>query len=104
MNPKKYVRQEPDGIHWPDADVGDNLYYGIDFNNCINVVDNEEIIAVKWELEEGLTSSDEFEQDNIVYIKIYTALIGTFRATCFLTTSLTGKTETQAAPMKLTVY
>jgi hypothetical protein len=105
MNPKKYVRLEPDGVHWPDADVRDNLYYGIDFNACINVAEGEEITAVEWVLEvPGLVSTDDFLQDNIVSIKIETLEIGTFKALCLLTTFLSGKTETQAAPMMLTVY
>lgn len=104
MDVKKYVRVQPDGVHWPDADVGDDLYYGIDFNACINVAKGEEITGVEWILPDELTSSDSFVQDNIVNIKLYSPTVGTFKVICKLSTLLSGKSETQAAPMMLTVY
>lgn len=104
MNPKKYVRLEPDGVHWPDADVDDDLYYGIDYNNCIDVAGGEEITNVEWRLEEGITTSDSYVQDNNAIIKINSPKIGTFKVVCLLTTLFSGKSETQASPMLLTVY
>ena len=103
MNSKKYIRSEPDGTHWPDADVGDQLLYGIDFTDYITE-SGEAITNVTWTVETGVTSVDNFEVGAIAYIKILTDEIGTFKVTCTLTTTLTAKTYIQVIPMLLTVY
>ena len=103
MNPKKYIRVEPDGRHWPDADVGDQLLYGLDFTDYI-ADSGESVTTVTWAVDTGISNVDDFEVGAIAYIKILSDEIGTFKVTCTLTTTLTGKTYIQIIPMILTVY
>jgi len=103
MNPKKYIRSEPDGIHWPDADVGDQALYGIDYSDYITE-SSETVTDTTWVVETGLTKIDDFDDSDIAFIKILSDEIGTFKAACTLTTLLAGKTYIQVIPMMLTVY
>ena len=106
MNPKKYIRPEPDGLHWPDANIGDDLLYGIDFTDYI-AESSETITTVIWTLPTGatgITSSDDFLQGEIALIKLATSKIGTYEIVCTLSTDLAGKALIQVVPMMLTVY
>ena len=113
MNIKKYIRDELDGTHWPDADVGDDLYYGIDFNYYLNKLteeDNlptlqaEEIIQVVWEVPTGINTVDEFIENQVGVVKLKTDFIGIYKIICKLTTVSLGKEQDQVIPMILTVY
>jgi len=112
MNPKKYIREEPDGIHWPDADVGDDLYYGVNFQtylsdailNVVHALQNEIIVNVTWTIPNGLISSDEFIEEDVGIIKLASNSIGTFKVICDLETVSSAKTQNQIIVMVLTVY
>jgi len=109
MNPKKYSRLEMDGQHWPDSDIGDNLLYGINFADYFvdssgTFSSTETIVSATWELSTGLSSSDDFIQGDIAFIKISSDTIGVFKAICTLNTIVDGKTQINKVPMMLTVY
>ena len=113
MNIKKYIREELDGTHWPDADTGDDLYYGVDFNYYLNeitqgnpvpILQTENLITVTWELPNGLVSLDSFVENNIGVIRIKSDFIGIYKTICTMYSETFGKDQYQVVPMLLTVY
>lgn len=115
MNPKKYIRLEPDGVHLPDADVGDILYYGIDFTEYFGcseqpdevgpvIMADETILSVEWAVPEEVILEESFVSGKVALAKLGTHVIGCFKITCTMISIADGNTQTQVIPLILTVY
>lgn len=100
---KKYSYTDIDGLHWPDANVGDNLFYSIDFACWLNEED-ELISSVNWIVPEGVTSDQELVTGSIGHIKIETLQTGSFKIVCNLGTTELGLSQNNAIPMVIKVY
>ena len=100
---KKYSYEAVDGTHFPDANVGDDLYYAIDISPWLTE-EQDTLTSVAWVYPSGVTSSDQFLVGSEATIKVSTNTVGTFRLTCKITSIENGKTQTNAIPMMLRVY
>lgn len=103
---RKFGYSEIDGNHWPDADVGDDLYYSIDFN-CWLETEAEASSTVEWIIPEGITSSDQYVEAETAFIQLATNKRGTFKIICKVTSvdsGDTGKEQTNTVPMMLKVF
>jgi len=101
--PKKYVHTNIDGEHWPDANVGDNLFYSLDLSCWVNS-ENELIESIEWTMPEGVTSEESFVTHNISHVKIHTPILGSFKISGKLVTSEFGLDQTNNIYMILKVY
>ena len=100
---KPYYYTDLGGDHFPDASVGDNLYYTIDLS-CWLQNENDTISAVTWELPDGLSSDDAFLQGNLAKIKIHSERAGNYRLKCIVSVYESTKTQDKVVPMMLKVY
>ena len=103
MNPKKFSYKNIDGNHWPDADVGDELYYALDLDCWLNS-ENDTVVGFRWEVPEGVERLDDFVLDNQANIKLKTNTIGTFKILGYLTSAELGFEQINAIPTMLKVY
>jgi hypothetical protein len=101
--PKKFPYKNIDGNHFPDADVGDELYYALDFTCWLNS-ENDAIVGARWEVPEGVIKLDDFVLDDQGNIKISTPNIGIFKILCYLTSAELGFEQINAIPTMLKVY
>lgn len=77
---KKYPYKDVTGMHWPDANAGDDIYYAIDLT-CLNEIDAETITSVDWVLPNEITSSDNYLNSDVTeaHVKLSTAIPGIYR-------------------------
>ena len=92
MLQKGYNYQDMDGEHWPDARIGDELYYEIEFSEWLNK-ENDTTVSVEWDVTEDLTILDEFNSGSSAFVKLATKKFGTFKAVCKLHLSETGQDD-----------
>jgi hypothetical protein len=93
MSIKDFHYQEIDGDHFPDATLGSNLYYGLDFTCWLG---NEEdvITGVEWNIPEGIDSMPSFITGNVGNIKLKPLRTGSFIINCVMTSEETLNTVT----------
>lgn len=101
--PRKFPYKNIDGNHWPDADVGDDLYYALDLTCWLNS-ENDTIVGMRWEVPEGIEITNSFVLDNQANIKLKTDNIGVFKILGYLTSSELGFEQINAIPTMLKVY
>jgi len=102
MKIKRYTYTATDGIHWPDAFVGEDAFYSIDFTNWLSKT-NDEVLTATWELPEGITSFENFISNNKAIIKLNTQIAGTYEIICSITSTDVSRTQTTIIPMMLKV-
>jgi len=100
---KKYSYKDIDGNHWPDANVGDDMFYSINYAQW-GISEGDTFTSVNWVLPTGVTSSDASQEYGQVIIKIATPTTGTYKIICELTTEEDGKEQTNIIPMLIKVY
>jgi hypothetical protein len=100
---RKFNYNDIDGNHWPDADVGDELYYAIDFSCWLNN-EADTIDSVVWAIPEGIEATDEYIDGTEAVIKLKTSGYGSFKVLCKMTSIDNGKAQTNAVPMVLKVF
>lgn len=100
---KKYSYEAVDGTHFPDANVGDDLYYAIDVAQWLSA-EQDVLTSVSWAYPAGVTSSDNFLVGSEATIKVLTNTVGSFRLSCKITSVENGKSQTNVIPMMLRVY
>jgi hypothetical protein len=100
---KKYSYEAIDGTHFPDANVGDDLFYAIDISQWLSA-EHDTLTSVAWVYPSGVTSSEQFLVGNEATIKVATNKTGSFKLICKITTVENGKTQINAIPMMLRVY
>jgi hypothetical protein len=101
--PKKYSYTNTDGLHWPDAEAGDNLFYSIDFS-CWLHEEGELIESFEWIVPEGIDEGESFITGTTGHVELGTPSIGSFKVKCKLITSELGLVQTNVIPMILRVY
>lgn len=102
-----FAYKDTDGNHWPDAVLGDELYYSIEFANYLSS-ENDTLVSVAWVLDDNLTSTDAFNSGSEAYIKLKPSKRGTFKAVCNISLTETGvdgvdRTQTKSVEMMLKV-
>ena len=102
-----FAYKDTDGDHWPDAVLGDELYYSIEFSEYL-ASENDTLVSVSWVLDDGITSTDEFNSGSEAFIKLKPSQRGTFKATCNIQLTETGaddveRTQTKSVEMMLKV-
>lgn len=100
---KNFYYKDIDGEHFPDASVGDELYYSILFS-CWLTNEGDTLEGVTWTVSDGLTVLDEAIQGGEVKAKIRCERAGSFRVLCTLDTIEDAQTQTKNVPMILKVY
>jgi hypothetical protein len=103
MIPKNYQYIDVDGHHWPDASVGDALFYSINYAQWI-IDENDSFIDVEWVIPENMIGSESYESGGEAFIKLEPLCVGSFKVIMKLTTEELGKKQTKAVPMILKVY
>ena len=105
MKIKKYHYTSVDGDHWPDADVGDELYYAIDFS-CYLHKEEDELTGVNWVTDpsSGVSVLDNFTSGTQAYIKIKAIRPGSYKFVAHIETIENSLTQVNAMPMMLRVY
>ena len=83
MSIKTFPYHEIDGDHFPDATLGSDLYYGLDFS-CWLTGEEDTIVSTTWSYPEGITSEDDFMQGNVGNIKLKATRPGSFIINCLL--------------------
>jgi hypothetical protein len=91
---KKYVYTDVAGMHFPDANSGDDVYYAIDLT-CLNVSEGETISTVDWILPNDITSSDSYlnSDSTEAHVKLATPKAGIYRIWVEVNSTDTGKTS-----------
>ena len=100
---RKYPHTDLDGNHWPDADVGDELWYHVDFSCWYSLVDLEGI-SVMWDVPEGIEGLDDALNLTIASIKLKALRVGTYIITARIHSNIIGLEQVQMVPMKLKVF
>ena len=101
---KKYVYRDGDGVHWPDANKGDDLYYAIDPNVWL-ACEVDSLVSISWEVEEPLVSTDSFiAEDGIAHIKLLTPRVGYYKVTAIIFSQEETAVQKNVVPMKIKVY
>ena len=103
MSFKNYPYKDTDGNHWPDAVLGDSLYYSIDFSGWLES-QNDTLESGEWDVPEDVTGEDSYEDATQAYIKLTAAKRGSHTITGHLHTIEKGKRQTKAVAMILKVY
>ena len=103
MIPKAYQYIDVDGNHWPDASVGDSLYYSVDFAQWV-VAENDNLVSVDWVVPECLNNEDSFVEGGQAFIKLGAAAVGSYKVLCNIHTVENTKEQTKTIPMILKVY
>lgn len=77
---KKYVYKDVAGMHFPDANSGDDVYYAIDLT-CLQLDEAETIGTVDWILPNEITSSDSYinSDSSEAHVKLATPRAGVYR-------------------------
>ena len=88
MSFKNFPYTDVDGEHFPDAIVGSDVFYGLDFT-CWLANEEDTIVSAVWTLPDGLTTSDDFLQDTVGTIKIKALRAGSYVINCVLTSTET---------------
>ena len=83
MSIKDFYYKEIDGDHFPDATLGSNLFYGLDFS-CWLSNESDLIKSVTWNLPKGIQSEDSFMQGNKGIVKLKGEYPGSFIINCVL--------------------
>ena len=102
MMTRKFNYNDVDGNHWPDADVGDDLYYSVDFS-CWLDQEFDVLLEAVWLIPDGLTSTDEYTQDKSAVIKLKSLRRGSFKCVCTLKSQNFDKIQSNVIPMILKV-
>lgn len=91
---KKYPYRDVAGLHWPDANAGDDIYYAIDLE-CLNAIDAETIDSVDWILPNAITSSDSYinSDSTEAHVKLATAVPGIYRIYAEINSTDAGNTS-----------
>lgn len=104
MIKRKYIYTDIDGNHWPDAEMGDDLYYAIDFS-CWLTNEADTIIAVRWTIPAGAHSSDEFLVGTEATVKISVDKPGSYKIIGTIdSTDSNNVIQTNSVPMILKVF
>lgn len=83
---KNYNYTDVGGEHFPDTEVGSNLFYSIDID-CWIVSEAAKIDSVVWSTGTGLVIGDSFINGTTANVKLEAIQVGTFSVTCTITSS-----------------
>ncbi len=90
---KNFHYTDIDGEHFPDATLGSNMFYGLDFA-CWLDNESDTIVSVEWNLPDGVVSDDSFMQGTIGNVKLRPTRTGSFLINCVLTSEETYNAST----------
>ncbi len=97
---KDYEYEQVDGIHFPDANKGDDVYYVIPFTD--NEADT--LMEHSFILPEEVTVSDSYVNDMDIFVKLLSPLVGNFKITCIATVAVGPRREVDHIVRILKVY
>ena len=100
---KGYYYTDVDGDHFPDASLGDELYYSISFA-CWITNENDEVVDIDWTVPTGITLVENFIQGTEAKAKLRMDAVGSFKVVCTITTKEGTKEQVKQVPMILKVY
>lgn len=100
---KNYVYTDAAGLHFPDADKGDAVYYALDLSCLVNS-EAETINSVTWVLPEGMTELDSLiVEDSEAQVKIQADKAGVFVIKAIIESIDEGRTSTNTHKIILKV-
>ncbi len=89
-----------DGIHLPDANKGDNVYYTFPIQNGLGIT----LMEYEFILPADITSSDDFSTAEEIQVRLLTPKVGTFAVVCVATISVGAKRIVDRIVRVLKVY
>ena len=97
------VWEDTEGIHWPDAPLGSDKYYGILITRFL-AVENDTLVDVSWTVPTGLTEMDTDIVGDELRIKLSADTLGVnYEVICEFNTTESGETQKFRQTMLLTV-
>lgn len=102
MSFKDFPYTAIDGNHWPDAYLGNDEYYAIDYSEWASE-ENDTVTSVTWNVPEGLHGDDSHEAGGKAFIKLRADKRGSFKVVCTLTAMEDGKQQKKVIEMILKV-
>lgn len=103
LKKRNYVYVDSAGLHFPDADAGDEVYYSLDLT-CLVESESETVIDVQWNVPAQLTVVESFVIDGKeAQVKIKSPIAGVYRIKADVITSDTGRESTNRHSMVLKV-
>lgn len=77
---KNYTYKDVAGLHWPDANAGDDTYYAIDLT-CVGLAEGDTVTSVDWFLPGCITTSDSYINSDATeaHVKLATTTSGIYR-------------------------
>lgn len=90
---RKYVYVDAAGLHFPDADAGDETYYSLDLT-CLIETESETVTDVQWNVPKDITVVDfSIIDGKEAQVKLSTPIAGVFRIKADVSTVDTGRTS-----------
>lgn len=100
---KNYVYTDAAGLHFPDADKNNAVYYALDLS-CLIDTEAETVNSVTWVLPEGMTELDSLIVEGTeAQIKIQTTKAGVFIIKAVIESIDEGRTSTNTQKIILKV-
>ena len=97
------VYEDADGIHWPDAPLDSEKYYGILITRFL-ASENDSLVDVDWTVPSGLTEMDADTVGDELRIKLSADATGVnYEVICTFNTTESGDTQKFKQKMLLTV-
>ena len=97
------VHENADGIHWPDATLGSEKYYGILITDFL-AEENDTYVSSSWTVPTGLTNMDTDKVGDEFRIKLSADTLGSnYEIICEFSTTEGGNTQTFRQTMLLNV-
>lgn len=100
----RYCYTTTDGSHFPDSNLGDNVYYSLDFQCWLEEEEGFSLTNVVWTLPTGVTSEDEYIEGVVAFIKLSAGYRGSFKVIATMASTNGIQTQNKVVPMILKVY
>lgn len=96
------VKKADGSCHWPDANIGSNKFYGVDWTTYLTA-ESDTIGTATWTIPTGLTDSNDSIVSNVARIQLSADTVGEYEVKCQITSTEGGETQTHIQVMNLKV-
>ena len=97
------VYEDTEGIHWPDAPLNSEKYYGISITRVL-AAESDTFVSASWTVPTGLTSMDTDKIGDELRIKLSADTLGDdYEVICEFNTTESGDTQKFKQTMLLSV-
>ena len=100
---RAYAYTEVDGNHFPDLNVGDEVFCAISMDPWLDCTEST-ITEVIWELPVDVIGSQDLIDGSIIGLKLNAIKVGVFEIVAKVTSVGNGITQVNSVPMMLKVF